>query len=241
VTSVDALLFDFGGTLDYPRHWLDRFLDHYRACAIELSRVEFDRAFDHATSAAYQSSGELERLGLTGLLDFLVRRQFDFLVRNGPRGVRDLLERGGMAGRDELRDRIAASFLAESRAGFGRSRAVLKRLHLRYRLAVVSNFYGNLDRVLIEGGLAQYVDAIIDSSRVGCFKPDPRIFETALNALGIDASNAVMVGDSLDKDCAPARRLGMRTVWLCTDGRVDSKARADRTIRTLDELVELSW
>ncbi len=238
---VDALLFDFGGTLDYPRHWLDRFLDHYRACAIELSRVEFDGAFDHATRAAYQSTAQLERLGLAGLLDFLVRHQLDFLVRNGPRSVQDLLERAGMPGRDKLRERIAASFLAESRAGFARSRAVLERLRLRYRIAVVSNFYGNLDGVLAEGGLAQYVDAIIDSSRVGYFKPDLRIFRAALNALGIDASNAVMVGDSLDKDCAPARRLGMKTVWLCTDGPGDSKARADRTIRALDELMELSW
>ncbi|MGH7949198.1 MAG: HAD family hydrolase, partial [Candidatus Binataceae bacterium] len=127
-------------------------------------------------------------------------------------------------------------------AGFGKSRGVLECLRPRFRIAVVSNFYGNLERVLDDGGLAHFVDAAIDSSLVGYSKPDPRIFEAALNAIGVKASNAVMVGDSLEKDCAPARQLGMRTVWLCANGAPESgRGAADRTITALDELPRIAW
>jgi FMN phosphatase YigB (HAD superfamily) len=51
-----------------------------------------------------------------------------------------------------------------------------------------------------------------------------------------------MIGDSLGKDCAPARKLGMRTVWLRTEQRdgEDSVA-ADVTIRSIDEVGQIQW
>ena len=48
---ISALFFDFGGTLDGPLHWLDRFLVQYRAAGANLSREQLDRAFEHATKA----------------------------------------------------------------------------------------------------------------------------------------------------------------------------------------------
>ncbi|MGH7865074.1 MAG: HAD family hydrolase [Candidatus Binataceae bacterium] len=242
MATIDAFLFDFGGTLDCPRHWLDRFHQHYRTAGVDVSRRELDRAFEHAMRIAYRRTGEMRVFGLAGLVAFLIAHQIDYLLREAPREVRGALEHAGPHGREKLRDRVESSFVQESLAGFGRSRAVLEGLRRRFRIAVVSNFYGNLDRVLADGGLTPFVDAAIDSSLVGFAKPDPRIFKAALNAIGVDASNAVMVGDSLDKDCAPARLLGIRTVWLCTNGAFDSGVpAADRTIAALDELPGISW
>ena len=78
-----TILFDFGGTLDYPRHWLDRFVVHYRAAGIELTRAPLDTAFDHATRMGYRSTRMLSSYGLTELVDYLVHQQLDYLGRHG--------------------------------------------------------------------------------------------------------------------------------------------------------------
>jgi putative hydrolase of the HAD superfamily len=67
-------------------------------------------------------------------------------------------------------------------------------------------------------GLDGLFDAIAISEEVGVSKPDPRIFEVALERLGLDPSaepgRVVMVGNRLERDVKGAARLGIRTVWL---------------------------
>jgi putative hydrolase of the HAD superfamily len=108
---------------------------------------------------------------------------------------------------------------------------------------VVSNFYGNLDHVLADAGIAELLGAIADSTRLGFFKPDVRIFKEALHQLGVEPGDAVMVGDSLEKDCAPARSLGLKTVWVRNPGAQarGDEAMADYQISTLDELERFEW
>ena len=109
-------------------------------------------------------------------------------------------------------------------------------------MGVVSNFYGNLDRVLEEANLDRFFAAVADSSRVGIFKPDARIFEHALKKLQCAPETVAMIGDSLNKDCAPANKLGMRTVWLRTEPRLDEDSgAADVTIRSIDEVAQIQW
>jgi FMN phosphatase YigB (HAD superfamily) len=66
----------------------------------------------------------------------------------------------------------------------------------------------------------------------GLVKPDPALFEAALAAAQVPARNAVMVGDSLDKDVVPARALGMRAIWVVTDapGRERQAERRDERV-----------
>lgn len=109
-------------------------------------------------------------------------------------------------------------------------------------MGIVSNFYGNLDRILEEAKLDRYFAAVADSSRVGIFKPEPGIFETALKKIQCAPESAAMIGDSLAKDCAPARKLGMRTVWLRTAAQSgDDASAADITIRSIDEVAQIQW
>lgn len=243
-----AILFDFGGTLDYPLHWLDRFLVHYRAAGLALDRDELDRAYDYATQKGYRAGDTVHGWGLGQLVRFLVGTQLVYLADHGPETMRKQLGARTEVGRQRLVSQISEAFVAESAAGLGRSRRILLALAERFRLGVVSNFYGNLDRVLEEAGMLGLMGAVVDSARVGIFKPDPRIFAAALDALGIPVpvapGSAAVVGDSLEKDCAPARQLGLTTVWLCTqsrDGNPDSGGLADYTIRALAELEDLSW
>lgn len=55
---------------------------------------------------------------------------------------------------------------------------------------------------------------IIASAEVGFSKPDIKIFELALKKAGCIPSNAVMIGDRSDNDTAPAKKLGMKTIWI---------------------------
>jgi putative hydrolase of the HAD superfamily len=242
-----AILFDFGGTLDYPRHWLDRFLRHYHSAGIDLTRAQLDLGFDHATRIGYRSTKALAGFGLVELLDFLVRQQMSFMERQGSEEVREKIAAAASGRRfDEVAGWITQSFVAESREGFGVSREVLGRLAGRFKMGVVSNFYGNLENILAEADLARFFAVIADSSRIGIFKPEPGLFINALEHIGASASDTMMVGDSLGKDCIPAQKLGMTAVWLrhAEAGAEDKTLAgdyADFTIETLAGLEQLKW
>ena len=65
-----------------------------------------------------------------------------------------------------------------------------------------------------ELGLGQFFDEITISCDLGYMKPHRKIFEHALNALGVEPEETVMVGDSLRADVAAAQALGMTAIWL---------------------------
>ncbi|MDQ1245970.1 MAG: hypothetical protein QG597_337 [Actinomycetota bacterium] len=88
------------------------------------------------------------------------------------------------------------------------------------RIAMISNVGIDVRPVLADVGLAEYLDAVVLSCHVGVVKPDARIFTHALEALGVTADEALMVGDSAKAD-AGAAAAGIRTLLLPrTDGRV---------------------
>ena len=179
---------------------------------------------------------------MTDLVRFLVGHQFEYLRKSGPDQLRATLENSGAAGRHRLVEAVTNSFVRETAAGMSHSRDIVAPLKSRFKLGVVSNFYGNLDRVLEEAKLDRLFTAVADSSRIGIFKPDSGIFEAALKKIQCAPESVAMIGDSLGKDCAPARKLGMRTVWLRTEPRdgEDSVA-ADVTIRSIDEVGRIQW
>jgi len=241
-----TLLFDFGSTLDGPAYWLDRFVAQYRVAEIRLTRAELDPAYEHARQATLRARRVVERFGLTELVRMLVGQQLEFLAATGPDAVSAGLRALDSRGRYRVGEQITALFVEESRRGMEKSRAVLAALKTHYRIGVVSNWYGNLDRIIAEAGMAKLVSAVGDSARLGFGKPDPRIFQAALKSLDAAPADAAMVGDSLEKDCAPARALGMKTVWYCpvsddtnSQARRDGCASADYVVANLEEIAEL--
>jgi putative hydrolase of the HAD superfamily len=255
VPKPTAILFDFGGTLDCPSHWLDRFLKHYRAAGFDLTREELDPAFDFATKAGYTAGKSMERFKLGDLVRFLVGNQFEYLRGEGPDRFRESLSK--MDSRERFRnvERVRESFLKETTAGLARSRDILARLKPHFRLGVISNWYGNLDAIIAEAGMTRLLDSITDSARVRAFKPDAAIFHAALRALRTTAQETAMVGDSMNKDLAPARRIGMRTVLVRSIGSAYEPAASaaqssngtgsdftpDYMIDSLEELATLAW
>lgn len=124
----------------------------------------------------------------------------------------------GLAVRDErVIARVADRFLDDAHRHLRRNQALLARLGARYRLGLVSNFYGNLETVCHNTAIRSLFGVIVDSVRAGLSKPDPRIFQRALDGLGVIPADATFVGDSAARDMAGARALGMRHIWLIAD------------------------
>ena len=248
-------MFDFGGTLDCPSHWLDRFLKHYRAAGFELTREELDTAFDFAAKAGYAAGKSMERFRLGDLVRFLVGNQFEYLRGEGPDRFRESLSKMDSRERFKNVERVRESFLRETNAGLAHSKEILAGLKPHFRLGVISNWYGNLDAIIAEAGMSRLFQSITDSTRLRAFKPDPAIFHVALNALGATAHETAMVGDSMNKDLAPAHRIGMRTVWLRSIGHEHEPAAStaqssngtrsdfapDHSIHSLDEILTVAW
>ncbi len=106
----------------------------------------------------------------------------------------------------------------------------LRNLHDRgLRLLVVSNWDCSLPRVLDGCGLGEMVDGTITSAEAGARKPDPAIFERALELAGCGADEALHVGDTADEDVAGARAAGIRSLLIDRD-------RGDGDIASLGEI-----
>ena len=209
---------------------------------IGISRAELDPAFEHATRIGYGATRVVGRFGMTDLARFLVGHQFEYLRKSGPDPLRAMLDDSGAAGRHRFVEGVTNSFVRETSVGLAHSREVVGPLRSRFKLGIVSNFYGNLDRVLEEAKMDRFFAVVTDSSRVGIFKPEAGIFEAALKKLQCAPESIAMIGDSLAKDCAPARKLGMRTVWLSTSPQhADDESVADITIRSIDEVAQIQW
>ena len=213
-----AVLLDFGGTLDAPGvPWKERVRRLYRDEGVDVAAERFDPIFYRADDA------------LVGTVP--VACTVDDTVRRLVAAIDPALD-------TDAGPRVAKRFLDDTVANVERHLPLLRALRGRYRLGIVSNFYGNLAAVCADLGLAPLFDVLVDSTRVGVSKPDARIFRHGLDALQVAAPEAVFVGDSLPRDMGGARALGMPHVWLREAGGPPAAACCPRdpVIRSLEEL-----
>jgi putative hydrolase of the HAD superfamily len=97
--------------------------------------------------------------------------------------------------------------------------ATLNRLRsMGFTLVVISNANGRLRHLFRRIGLADSVDALVDSHEEGVEKPDPRLFHIALQRVNGDAQSAVYIGDLYHVDVIGARRAGIQPVLLDVEG-----------------------
>lgn len=236
---VETLLFDFGGTLDADGvAWKERFYALYRAEGLDMTADTFESSFFAADSPLV---GRLApATDLAGTVQALVANLEAELTRRG--AATDTAGTAAEGGNDARGRRVASRFLAEASAAFARNRPVLEALRERYRLGVVSNFYGNLEAVCRGAGLASLFAALVDSHRVGAEKPDPAIFQAALATLNARPETTVLVGDSLRRDREGARRTGMRFIWItppAAGARASAEVPAEHTVTELRDLVKI--
>lgn len=116
----------------------------------------------------------------------------------------------------------------------GAREAVARLAASGYRLAVISNAEGQVERDLDSAGYAGCFETVVDSHVVGVAKPDPGIFAIAMERLSIEPADAIYVGDLPAVDVAGARAAGVAPVLVDPHG-----IHADVDVPRIAGLVEL--
>lgn len=119
---------------------------------------------------------------------------------------------------------------------FPETKEVLQSLQVAgYRLGVVSNFDDRITQVLRALKLESFFDSVTTPYSCGYAKPDPRIFEAALNSLQIDAGDALFVGDQVVEDVHAAEHAGLNALLIL---RVRQRVPSDiNTVSNLSEVL----
>lgn len=95
---------------------------------------------------------------------------------------------------------------------------MVRALHGRVPMVVLTNGITVIQKArLARSELSKWVDRVVISQEVGASKPDPRIFEIALD--GVSPADALMIGDSLNSDILGANRAGIDSCWFNPKGK----------------------
>jgi HAD superfamily hydrolase (TIGR01509 family) len=124
----------------------------------------------------------------------------------------------------------------------GMPEALANLRELGLRLGCVSNaFMGArvLHAIMEERGLGPHLEMTISSCEFGWRKPHPSIYEAAVAAMGVDASEVIFVGDRVEQDVVGPAKLGMRSVLTLQYRREDASGSAVRPDAVIEHLREL--
>lgn len=202
--TIKGIIFDYGGTLDSRGvHWSEVLWQGYQLARVPIDKETFRNAYVEAERALARERIILPQDNFHSLLRKKVALEIGFLP--------------------EQQDNLTAAKWTEQIADYCDNAArtcinealpVLEKLHLKYPMMLVSNFYGNIDEVLRDYNIRHLFKGIIESAVVGVRKPNPTLFKLGVDALEMSPDEVLVVGDSLRKDIEPAERLGCHALWL---------------------------
>lgn len=85
---------------------------------------------------------------------------------------------------------------------------------IEHKIGIIANQpFGTKNR-LKNWGIFKYIDLVIASAEEGIAKPDSKIFEFALQRAQCNLNEAVIIGDRIDNDIIPAKKIGVHTIWV---------------------------
>ncbi len=228
---IKALLFDYGGTLDTNGiHWSEKFWEVFQRNNIIFPKEEHNKAFVYAEPLTPQYIKPDDKLFNT--LKIQIYYIIKYLNENKVHQF-DNLEKTAIYLAYECVDDVLKNVET--------TKKILSKLKDNYKLGVVSNYYGNLESVLESLELKNFFDTIIDSSKVEVKKPDPKIFQIALERLKVNPDETIVIGDSYERDIKTSKSIGCRTIWF--DGKSWSKpddlSFADYIINSFDDILKI--
>ena len=232
--KIKGIIFDYGGTIDSNgKHWAEVLWESYQEQQVPVTKEQFREAYVYAERYLATNPVIAAQDNFYMLLEKKVRIQTEYLINK-----RILVENDKTEGYILAISEQCYTFVKDL---IRKEIAILTALKNRYPLVLVSNFYGNVQSVLSDFGLLSYFDSIIESAVVGIRKPDPAIFKLGIDALALDPSSVVVIGDSYSKDIVPASENGCQTIWLKGLGWEKDKedAKADLIISDFMELKDV--
>ena len=111
-------------------------------------------------------------------------------------------------------------------------------------MALITNGPSDVQRLKIHVlGIADWFRSIVISGEIGKAKPDPEVFDIALQDVGVDRSGVWHIGDNLVTDVDGANAAGLGSVWLNRLGTSaeSGSPRPDIEVNSLEELAHLLY
>ena len=102
--------------------------------------------------------------------------------------------------------------------------ALVRRLHRRYRIGLLSNATPYLEVLIERYGLTDLFDVIVNSARVGLRKPDPEIYRLTLTGLRLDARHCLFIDDK-QRNTEAAQALGMKALVFRSAAALERRLR----------------
>ena len=240
--GIKALIFDLGNTLIYfDGHWPEV----YAAADRQLVTALQDAGLALDSDAFVQEFRQR-------LEQYYQERDSEFIEHTTGYLVRALLAEYGFPDVPDavLDDALAQMYAASQAHWLPEADAVptLKMLHdMGYRLGLISNASNDADvQFLVDKcQVRPYLDFVVSSAVCGVRKPDPRIFELAMEDWSFAPDEVAMVGDTLGADVLGAAHSGLFSIWITRRGDTPANAahrdtiHPDATVATLEEIIPL--
>ncbi len=217
---MKAVLFDAGGTLVH--------IDYARVAEAVERATDRKLPLDGFVAAEYAGRAAVEAAMAEnhGTTDGL-RWTIHFGAMLGELGLTD--DEFHLATPEIIAEHKRSNLWSQPLPGTAEGLAALRGRGLI--VGCVSNADGTVDQLLDRAGLLAELLFVVDSGKVGIEKPDPRIFEIALELAGVPADAAVYVGDMYPVDVVGARRAGLTPILMDPLGRY-----GDRDCRTAPDV-----
>jgi HAD superfamily hydrolase (TIGR01549 family) len=230
---IKGVLIDYGGTIDTNGlHWGSVLWDAYQKHNTGVNKESFSKAYSFGERSLAINPIIKPDHSFYDTLVLKVEQQFSFLKENGIYLAPELVEA------------IATECNAFALETVGKAKTVLTQLAIKYPLILVSNFYGNINKVLEVFEIDGYFQEIVESAVVKIRKPDPAIYQLGVDALGLLPEECVVIGDSFVKDIVPAKQVGCKAIWINVAGWEESAVaatsewKADAEINDFSEVIE---
>lgn len=234
--NIQGIIFDYGGTIDTNScHWAEVLWSKYVEHEVPVSKEAFREAYVFGERSLAKYPFVRPDHNFHDVLSFKCKLQMEHLA-----GQRHLPL-------DEKLLCYYANSVADSCYDYvlevlKSTRPVVEALAQKYKLVLVSNFYGNIQTILKDFNLMDCFADIVESSVVGVRKPDPAIYQLGVDAMGYEADKILVVGDSFSKDMVPAKKVGCKAVWLKGEGwggEVTDDSLPDAIITDMTQLLAL--
>ena len=127
------------------------------------------------------------------------------------------------------------TFLSQHNALFNNAIEVLEYLKEKYIMHIITNGFEEVQfKKLKNSNLLPFFDNIITSEKVGVKKPNPKIFQYAMDISGASSNESMMIGDNFEADILGAINVGMQAIFCEFNGEV-----AAQEVPTVYNLLEL--
>lgn len=207
--NIKGVIFDYGGTIDTNScHWAEVLWSKYTEHQVPVDKESFREAYVHGERTLARIPLVKPEHNFHDVLRIKTEIQMEYLVKEGKLDE-------SLAG---LATKVADSCYQYVLDVLQTTRPVVQALAEKYKLVLVSNFYGNIQTILKDFGLYSFFSDIVESSVVGVRKPDPAIYRLGVEAMGLPAEQVLVVGDSFSKDVVPAKAVGCKVAWLKGEG-----------------------